>query len=113
MRHLFIILICVAFIKGYSSNEHRNVLDSIIRLPLDTLKRAVSKSNQLDFVDSTLVHITLLDPEEDLFTPLFAVNSGLYKFPIILDVDDYGWVSKCNGQPSRVIFEEHNSQANC
>lgn len=95
MRHLFIILICVAFIKGYSSNEHRNDLDSIIRLPLDTLKRAVSKSNQLDFVDSTLVHITLLDPEEDLFTPsFFAVNSGLYKFPIILDVDDYGWVSK-------------------
>ena len=41
------------------------------------------------------MHGTLLDPQEDLFSPsFFAVNSGLYKFPIILDTEDYGWISK-------------------
>ena len=51
--------------------------------------------NILKSLDTVLVSSTLLDPEEDIFIPsFFAVNSGLYKFPIILDLDDLGWVSK-------------------
>ncbi len=51
--------------------------------------------NILKSLDTVLVSSTLLDPEEDIFMPsFFAVNSGLYKFPIILDLDDLGWVSK-------------------
>lgn len=58
-------------------------------------KVEIFKVNQLLSLDSALVHTTLLDPEEDLFTPsFFAVNSGLYKFPVLLNTNDFGWVSK-------------------
>lgn len=52
-------------------------------------------SNKINSSDTLLVSSTLLDPQEDLYTPsFFAINSGLYKFPIILDTEDYGWISK-------------------
>lgn len=51
--------------------------------------------NSIKSLDTSLISSTLLDPEEDIFTPsFFAVNSGLYKFPVKIDFDDYGWMSK-------------------
>ena len=45
-------------------------------------------------MDTNLISSVLLDPKEDLFTPtFFAVNSGLYKFPFLLNTEDYGWFS--------------------
>ncbi len=47
------------------------------------------------FVDTNLYSTVLLDPEEDIFTSsYFAVSSGLYKFPYLLDTEDYDWMSK-------------------
>ncbi len=53
------------------------------------------KPNIHRYADTLLLSSTLLDPEEDIFTPsFFSVGSGLYKFPIILNLEDNDWISK-------------------
>jgi hypothetical protein len=89
------ILILGTFIKGYSFNIDTTRIDSTLEHFSSEIIEVKSFLNPIDFLDTTLVHVTLLDPQEDLFSPsFFAVNSGLYKFPIILDTDDYSWISK-------------------
>lgn len=89
------ILILGTFIKGYSFNADSTRVDSTLNHFSSEIIEVKSFLNPIDFLDTTLAHVTLLDPQEDLFSPsFFAVNSGLYKFPIILDTEDYRWISK-------------------
>lgn len=46
-------------------------------------------------LDTSIVRSVKLDPEEDVFTSsYFAINSGLYKFPVHLNTLDYGFTSR-------------------
>ena len=57
---------------------------------------AFNESDFFEAFDTLLISSTLLDPQKDLFTPsFFSVNSGLYKFPILFNLEDYGWMSEC------------------
>lgn len=89
------ILLSISFIIAFfGSTIGINPIDSL-KAPVSQPKVKVEFKNKIYASDSSLEHTTLLDPEEDLFTPsFFAINSGLYKFPVLLNTDDYGWVSK-------------------
>lgn len=61
----------------------------------DTNNVFILNTNIINHIDTLLFASTLLHTDEDLFTPsLYSVGSGLYKFPLIIDLDDYGWISK-------------------
>ena len=63
---------------------------------IDTTKTIIiSNPDVINSIDTFLISSTLLDPEEDIFTPsFFSVSPGLYKFPILLNLEDYGWISQ-------------------
>lgn len=70
-------------------------IDSTAKQVLETKTIIVDKPNIIESIDTFLVSSTLLDPEEDIFTPsFFSVGSGLYKFPILLNIEDSGWMSE-------------------
>ncbi len=70
-------------------------IDSTAKEVSDTQKVVIINPKIIENIDTLLFSSTLLNPEEDVFTPsLYAVGSGLYNFPLIIDLDDYGWVSK-------------------
>lgn len=53
-----------------------------------------SVRNPINTADTLLVSTTLLSPQESLFDPVFfAVNSGLYQVPVMLNTNDLGWLS--------------------
>lgn len=61
-------------------------------------------------IDTNLISSVLLDPKEDLFTPtFFAINSGLYKFPFLLNTEDYGWFSSNVMQTYDQLYFKYDS----
>lgn len=61
-------------------------------------------------IDTNLISSVLLDPKEDLFTPtFFAINSGLYKFPFLLNTEDYGWFSSNLMQTYDQLYFKYDS----
>lgn len=88
-RLLFIISIFSVVQNAFAFNETDSTQTEKV------IVKNIIKQNALHSLDTTLIYSTLLDPEEDLFAPsFFAVNSGLYKFPVLLNTDDFGWKSK-------------------
>ena len=70
-------------------------IDSTTTEVLDTQKLVIINPEIIENIDTLIISSTLLSPEEDVFTPsLYSVGSGLYNFPIKIDLNDYGWFSK-------------------
>ena len=70
-------------------------IDTTAKEVVEVKTIVLSKPSILKYADTLLVSSTLLDPEEDMFTPsFFSVGSGLYKFPILLNLDDNDWISE-------------------
>ena len=85
---IFILLFLISTI-GFGN------IDSTAKQVIETKTIIVDNPNIIESIDTFLVSSTLLDPEEDIFTPsFFSVGSGLYKFPILLNIEDSGWMSK-------------------
>ena len=85
---IFILLFLISTI-GFGN------IDSTAKQVLDTKTIIISNPNIIEYIDTFLVSSTLLDPEEDIFRPsFFSVSSGLYKFPILLNLEDNDWMSK-------------------
>ena len=86
-----LIFILVFFISKISVGN----IDTTAKKVVEVKTIVHSKPNILKYADTLLVSSTLLDPEEDIFTPsFFSVGSGLYKFPILLNLEDNGWMSE-------------------
>jgi hypothetical protein len=70
-------------------------IDSTFIEVSDTQDIIIKNPNIINGLDTLLFTSTLLNLKEDPFIPsLYSVGSGLYKFPLKIDLDDYGWISK-------------------
>ncbi len=70
-------------------------IDSTFIEVSDTQDIIIKNPNIINGLDTLLFTSTLLNLKEDPLIPsLYSVGSGLYKFPLKIDLDDYGWISK-------------------
>ncbi|MDC1188862.1 putative porin [Flavobacteriales bacterium] len=99
MKNNILILLIIYFFSGIAQDSTK--VDSVSTggfnnsNPLrNKTKIRILAHSLFKEMDTNLISSVLLDPKEDLFTPtFFAVNSGLYKFPFLLNTEDYGWFS--------------------
>jgi len=99
VKNNILILFIISFFSGLAQDSTKT--DSVSIEEINT-GNALTNGREIRLLahppfkemDTNLISSVLLDPQEDFFTPtFFAVNSGLYKFPFLLNTEDYGWFS--------------------